>query len=191
MQMSKPIDMNGKKFARLTIIKQADYYINPTTGKKTLKWECLCDCGNKTIVLGSSLRKGATTSCGCKRLENLGKVNLANRKEFGESSFNQLYSGYKYAAKKRNHVFELDKKQFRKLITKNCTICKSPPNSKRYSKTSHGEFIYNGIDRIDNDEGYIISNVRTLCKLCNYAKGSLTEIQFQEWLDRIRGIKCK
>lgn len=28
-------------------------------------YECLCDCGNKTIVVGSKLKNGHTKSCGC------------------------------------------------------------------------------------------------------------------------------
>ena len=28
-------------------------------------WECLCDCGNKTIAAGYDLRSGNTKSCGC------------------------------------------------------------------------------------------------------------------------------
>ena len=28
-------------------------------------WHCKCDCGNEKDVLGTSLRYGATISCGC------------------------------------------------------------------------------------------------------------------------------
>lgn len=28
-------------------------------------YECLCDCGNKTIVVGSKIKNGHTKSCGC------------------------------------------------------------------------------------------------------------------------------
>lgn len=28
-------------------------------------WECMCDCGNTTIVAGNHLRSGETKSCGC------------------------------------------------------------------------------------------------------------------------------
>ena len=31
------------------------------------KWECVCACGNITVVLGSNLTTGNTTSCGCER----------------------------------------------------------------------------------------------------------------------------
>ena len=32
-------------------------------------WECLCECGNKTIVSASYLRNGKIKSCGCLRKE--------------------------------------------------------------------------------------------------------------------------
>ena len=28
-------------------------------------WLCACECGNKKVILGKSLRNGSTTSCGC------------------------------------------------------------------------------------------------------------------------------
>ena len=33
-------------------------------------WLCQCDCGNKTIVYGTTLRSGETTSCGCFKHES-------------------------------------------------------------------------------------------------------------------------
>ena len=53
--MSNFIDITGQKFNKLTALK----YL----GKS--KWECICDCGNKVIVTGTSLRNGTTKSCGC------------------------------------------------------------------------------------------------------------------------------
>ena len=46
----------------------------------------------------------------------------------------------------------------------------------------NGDFIYNGIDRLDNNEGYLPSNVVTCCKICNRAKHSLTVVEFLEWV---------
>ena len=48
-------DLNGRRFGRLVVVKYA--------GKG--KWKCLCDCGNETTVLTSSLKSGRTSSCGC------------------------------------------------------------------------------------------------------------------------------
>lgn len=60
----KKIDLTGQCFNSLTVIKEAVPYISPSGRKKT-QWECLCECGNITIVKTENLRSGHTTSCGC------------------------------------------------------------------------------------------------------------------------------
>lgn len=56
-------DMTGMVFGKLTVISKSDFknsYSNHTY------WNCKCECGNTCIVMGANLRKGHTTSCGCK-----------------------------------------------------------------------------------------------------------------------------
>lgn len=59
------IEMTGKKFGRLTVLKKAEY----KTKARQAHWWCRCECGNELIVNGSSLRRGLTKSCGCLRDE--------------------------------------------------------------------------------------------------------------------------
>lgn len=54
-------DLKGKRFGRLVVI--SFYGRNPNFGG--LIWRCKCDCGNTVNVLGQSLTRGATVSCGC------------------------------------------------------------------------------------------------------------------------------
>ena len=58
--MADLINLAGKKFGRLTILSRAS---NDSRGEA--RWNCACDCGNHTVVLGSHLRKGHVVSCGC------------------------------------------------------------------------------------------------------------------------------
>ena len=60
--MGKIIDLTGKRFGKLVVIKLSE---NRTNGGD-LKWLCKCDCGNFKEIIGRSLRHGLTTSCGCK-----------------------------------------------------------------------------------------------------------------------------
>ena len=57
-------DRTGQRFGRLTVIRYAGLYKAPG-GKTAGKWECLCDCGNTHIVVGTTLANGDTVSCGC------------------------------------------------------------------------------------------------------------------------------
>lgn len=52
----------GLRFHRLTTVRTVWHL------KKTL-WECLCDCGETTIVAPAALNAGASYSCGCMRPE--------------------------------------------------------------------------------------------------------------------------
>lgn len=63
-------DLTGKKFGRLTVIKQVDDYVSPK-GRHEAKWLCECDCADKTIisVRGDSLRNKQVKSCGCLQRE--------------------------------------------------------------------------------------------------------------------------
>lgn len=57
------------RFGCLTVIKRS-----PSTDGKA-HWECLCSCGNKTVVWGAHLRNGHTKSCGC-LVSKAAKVNI-------------------------------------------------------------------------------------------------------------------
>lgn len=54
----------GDRFTRLTVMEPAG-----ANRDRHRMWQCLCDCGNVTIVIGSNLRKGFSRSCGCLRVE--------------------------------------------------------------------------------------------------------------------------
>lgn len=62
--MGKLIDITGKKFGRLTVIKRVG---SNKQGQST--WLCKCDCGNEKVVVGAALRRGYVKSCGCLVME--------------------------------------------------------------------------------------------------------------------------
>lgn len=57
-------DVTGQKFGRLTALN----IVGANVHKKKI-WLCKCDCGNEVQVVGASLWKGLTSSCGCLRKE--------------------------------------------------------------------------------------------------------------------------
>lgn len=58
--MTKALDLTGKKFGRLTVIKRVE---NNKWNKA--QWLCKCDCGNEIIARCDYLVQNRTTSCGC------------------------------------------------------------------------------------------------------------------------------
>lgn len=69
---SRKLDRTGQRFGMLTV-KSLFSYINYNS-----RWLCLCDCGNETIVSGSNLQAGHTTSCGCYALSVLKKRSVTH-----------------------------------------------------------------------------------------------------------------
>ena len=58
------IDLTGQRFGRWTVISRADDHFTKS-GIRVTMWNCVCDCGTHKVVMGNSLRKGTTQSCGC------------------------------------------------------------------------------------------------------------------------------
>lgn len=62
-------DLTGKRFGRLTVRERA------ANRGRCVSWNCLCDCGNKTVVTTSHLKNGHTQSCGCYMRDRVSKAN--------------------------------------------------------------------------------------------------------------------
>ena len=61
--MSKRAQLTGRVFGKLTVLGRGEDYISPS-GSHLLRWECLCECGNKINATTSQLKRGLS-SCGC------------------------------------------------------------------------------------------------------------------------------
>ena len=175
-------DMTGQCFGRLLVTKRDGTYLK----NRLAVWRCKCDCGNVTFVRGASLRKGTTKSCGC-----LSKEMTSARMKLpdGESSFNTLYGSYQRNAEKRGHNFDISKSLFRQLVVQPCYYCgELPSNVCKSNKNTKGVFVYNGLDRIQNEIGYIPDNVVPCCSRCNYVKATLSVSEFIDHCKKI--VNC-
>jgi hypothetical protein len=84
------------------------------------------------------------------------------------------YRSYKdNSAGRRGLEFALDKETFFTFVSKMCSYCGIPPNP------------IHGLDRIDNDEGYVLGNILPCCIKCNKMKGTLTLDDFIDQCKRI------
>lgn len=142
-------NISGMSFGRLLVLK----YIPGSKGVR-LKWECLCDCGNTTIVFASNLLGGKTRSCGCFMDEcaKAGKVRhgYSKRKEYKawlsikERCYNSKNKCYNHYGGRGINMHNAWKESFVEFFA---YIGEAP--------SSH-----HSIDRIDNNGNYEPGNVR-------------------------------
>lgn len=170
-------DLSNRIFGRLTVLKRIENLKPGIT-----RWLCRCDCGNICKVTSRSLKTGDTVSCGCYKRE---KAFETRALEKGKAAFNCLYSKYKRSARKRGLIFELSDEQFEKLTKQNCYYCGKKPNKTMYEAHFNGDYVWNGIDRIDNSKGYILDNCVSCCEYCNRGKLTKTRNEFLEWIEAV------
>jgi 5-methylcytosine-specific restriction endonuclease McrA len=86
---------------------------------------------------------------------------------------------YKRNARYRGVSFKLNRSQFYMLNKSNCFYCGDKP----YSICR--KYVFNGVDRVNNELGYIINNVVPCCKRCNVFKGSMSIEEFKNHVSKI------
>lgn len=146
----KPQDFTGQTFGELYVIG-----LDHIDTKRRRYFKCKCSCGKETVVSGSSLKAGTTTSCGHVWLEAIhskGTHGLSN---------DPIYSCWEDMVHRVTHKADRNYKHYTENINgkliedewiKNPQAFMDyigPRPSKEYS-----------IDRIDPNKGYIKGNVR-------------------------------
>lgn len=58
--MPKYADLVGQRFGRLTVIRKTE-----ERHRRSVIWECICDCGQHKNVSTDHLRRSVNRSCGC------------------------------------------------------------------------------------------------------------------------------
>ena len=167
--MPKLIDFTGRRFGKLIVVSR-----DGSTAWNHVLWKCRCDCGREKSYPACQLRDGKAKSCGC-----------LFRFEEGVAAFNSTYATYVKRAKTLNLIFEITKDQFRIVSQKRCHYCGALPSNVMRRKHYNGAFTYNGMDRVNNDVGYVLTNVVPCCCQCNIAKCDYTREEFFEWINRV------
>lgn len=183
--MNKRIkDITGKKYGKLKVL---GFVKKNKTGHSL--WKCKCICGKIKVILGTSLTRGASKSCGAQKCK-------ANTFKKGKAAFNHLYKNYEGAARRRGIEFNLTREQFKKITKQNCHYCGQKPKQILEKSYYNGKYIYNGLDRKNNNKGYTIKNSLPCCGICNRTKNNLSYTKFKNLIGRIYnnlnvGEKCK
>lgn len=152
-----------------------------------------CKCGN--IRLGEmgmwrAKRYKACKSC-MKKIKS-----QATHERFSkgkEGLKNRLFGAYVSSANIRGIPFELTREDFFSYTHKQCHYCHVAPLTKASKRCGREpmnvdeyEFLYNGVDRIDNSKGYTKENCITCCGQCNKAKNMMSYDEYLEFIFRLR-----
>ena len=97
----------------------------------------------------------------------------------GKANARSLFSDYRIRSRRAGFVFALTFEEFLEITTRPCYLCGALPAQIKRGGGRKGDYVYNGIDRVDNDEGYKHGNVEACCKTCNFLKGQLSLAEFK------------
>lgn len=158
----------GDKFGKWTVMQDVT-----KVGKRA--YVCKCTCGfSKTLEI-SDLINGRSKGC-----QNCANNKTIKKRRSDYIPYSKVYASYKANAKKLNREFYLTFDEAQSLFIAPCHYCKVEPSTKVKQKVE--DLWYNGIDRKDNSIGYTKENSVTCCKICNYAKHTMSYDEYKEWL---------
>lgn len=160
------VKLVGQVFGELTVIKKV-YVI--TKGDNSIpKWEVICSCGKIDVATTYQLksknpRKRLCEDCARRR----------PRKDKQDKGLKSEHHNYRHNALNKGLNFEITLGDFSELITKSCEYCGKEPLPRGKHKA-----LMNGLDRVDNSLGYLLTNVVPCCTVCNMMKKGLTKLEF-------------
>jgi len=147
-QMNLPFDLQNIRFQKLLVLSRAG-----SDKRSESTWLCRCDCGNEKIIRRRHLISGGTISCGCAHRFKKGYKNLASTThgKSGEKIYT-IWNSMNYRCNNVNDAnyggrgIEVD------------------PRWKKFENFYNDVFpLWSenlSIDRIDNEKGYYLDNIR-------------------------------
>lgn len=154
--MSKFIDLTGKRFERLLVIKKLG-----TNRWRNSYWLCRCDCGKEKIILGYNLKNGHTQSCGCLFKEG-------NNTKHGHSTTIKVSKTYEAWAHIIQRCTNPNNKDYYNYGGRGIKVCKRWLKFENFLKDMGEAPEAHQIDRINNNGNYCKSNCRwTTSKINN------------------------
>lgn len=171
----RPLDLKGKKFNYLTVIRKVS-----ASRKKQITWECICDCGQlKTCTTDHLTRKKQPVkSCGCKKISRGSEHTQWSG--FGEisGSWWRLHVTRELFNKSNRHRVEccVTIEQGWDLFLKQNKKCALSGIELTFGKVSSKNTA--SLDRIDNSKGYILGNIQWVHKHINFMKRNYDQDYF-------------
>lgn len=144
-------DLTGRRFGRLVVASESG-----RTKNQKITWNCLCDCGNKTIAIGADMLCGKQVSCGCQRNEASHRNGLLSRKH--GLSFTRIASTRKGIIQR---CLNADNKDYPKYGGRGIRVCEAIKTTPAKILDILGEKPDGmSIDRINNNGNYSCGDCR-------------------------------
>ena len=158
--MAKPLNLIGQKFGRLLVLSRA-----PNNKRGHTRWNCVCECGNECVVLGTCLTSGMTQSCGCLWREAIEKSNVKHgmARRGAKNHIVSIYRGMICRCEKPNSV------EYHNYGARGIKVCAEWHDFKTFAKwaLANGCTDEKQIDRINNDGDYCPANCRFVTPMEN------------------------
>jgi hypothetical protein len=173
-------DWTGHTQGRLTVLHLSRTAPEPSGRGNYYYWLCQCECGNtKEVEAVCFYGVNNVRSCGCFRKELQNTTEWKRKNVVVGSAFQRVLTQYKQNAKNRNIPWELTEEEFRTLTSSPCHYTGALPANVKKCKSGE-EYVYNGVDRVDNNKGYTTENCVACCTEINLMKLDMTQEHFLE-----------
>ena len=115
------IDLAGKRFGRWTVLAIHPERVRHGRARKAVNvlWLCRCDCGTERVVFGMNLRRGLSTSCGCRTREKTRERNTRH----GHACRGKVTSAYSRWVSMLQRCFNPNDKEYRHYGGRGITVC--------------------------------------------------------------------
>lgn len=166
--MSKPrLNLNGQRFGKLTVVERI-----PTKKGKS-RFVCMCDCGVESIVIGSDLNSGNTTSCGCYKKVIGCTSNLIHGGAAGD-----LAGSYRSWRSMKQRCTEQNSRGWREYGAKGVTVCESWMTYENFYSDMGDRPNGCSLERVDVTQGYSPENCKWI-PLSEQSKNKRNTVRYQ------------
>lgn len=166
--MSKPrLNLEGQRFGSLTVVKR----IPVKKGKS--RFVCLCDCGQESVVIGSDLNSGNTTSCGCYKRTTGFTANLIHGGAAGD-----MAGSYRSWRSMKQRCIDPSSRGWCDYGAKGITVCERWMTYENFYSDMGDRPDGYSLERIDVTQGYSPENCKWI-PLHEQSKNKRNTVRYQ------------
>lgn len=172
--MGHTVDLTGQKFNKLTVLGKAK---QQKCG--VVVWDCVCECGGKTIVSSAKLKFGNKKTCGCAKQKLVASDGAWLRSDHwlkvngSRIRANAVRAGVPFGFNSLNEFA---------LYVHSITPDKCPVFGKKLVAGQGQSHDWSpSIDKIVPEKGYVKGNLQVISYLANRMKNSASHKQLEQF----------